>query len=108
MKSQESGVRSQEYRGIFLILLFLLSFHFSLCTVASAAEKWTGVDETVIEKIAKEHGRQAREPFINTDKGDLLLFVFLLAGAIGGFAAGYSWRKLIETKQKDNKNGNAV
>jgi hypothetical protein len=61
----------------------------------AAAEKWPGVDETVIEKYAKEHGREAREPFINTDQGDLLLFVFLLAGTIGGFAAGYYWRILM-------------
>jgi ABC-type cobalt transport system substrate-binding protein len=66
---------------------------------AFSAEKWTGVDESVIEKIAKEHGREAKEPLINTDKGDLLLFVFLLAGTIGGFAAGYYWRSLIEKKK---------
>lgn len=59
---------------------------------------WTGVDESVVEKYAKEHGREARTPFINTDQGDLLLFVFLLAGAVGGFGAGYSWRMLIVEK----------
>lgn len=76
-----------------------------LCSLpAFAAEKWTGVDETVVEKIAKEHGREAREPFINTDQGDLLLFVFLLAGTIGGFAAGYYWRILmVERAPKINK-----
>ena len=62
---------------------------------ALAAEKWPGVDESVVEKYAKEHGREAREPLINTDQGDLLLFVFLLAGTVGGFAAGYYWRMLI-------------
>lgn len=56
---------------------------------AFSTEKWTGVDETVVEKIAKEHGREAKEPLINTDKGDLLLFVFLLAGTIAGFCGGY-------------------
>jgi ABC-type cobalt transport system substrate-binding protein len=60
-----------------------------------AAEKWRGVDEAVVEKIAKEHGREAHEPLINADQGDLLLFVFLIAGAIGGFAAGYYWRMLM-------------
>ena len=63
-----------------------------------AAEKWTGVDEAVVEKVAREHGREAREPLINTDRGDLLLFVFLLAGAAGGFAAGYWWRALATEK----------
>ena len=73
----------------------------SLCVHSPAfseKEKWPGVDETVVEKYAKEHGREAREPLINTDQGDLLLFVFLLAGTFGGFIAGYSWRKLMERK----------
>ena len=56
--------------------------------------KWSGVDETVVEHFAEEAGRQARDPFINTDQGDLLLFVFLLAGTTGGFVAGYSFRGL--------------
>ena len=55
---------------------------------------WTGVDETVVEKYAAEAGRPAREPLINTDQGDLLLFVFALAGAAGGFVAGYCFRDL--------------
>lgn len=66
--------------------------------VAAAGEKWPGVDESVIEKVAKEQGREAREPIINTDQGDLLLFVFLLAGAVGGFIGGYYWRALTEKK----------
>lgn len=71
-----------------------------LCPPAFGAEseKWQGVDESVVNRIAKEHGREARDPYINTDQGDLLLFVFLLAGTVGGFAAGYSWRKLMAEK----------
>ena len=80
---------------ICLILLFIVVSHSSL---VAAAEKWPGVDESVVEKYAKEHGREAREPLINTDQGDLLLFVFLLAGAVGGFVAGYSWRILMVEK----------
>lgn len=60
---------------------------------------WGGVDVNVIEKYASEAGREAREPFINTDQGDLLLFVFALGGAVGGFAAGYCWRQLISEKK---------
>jgi ABC-type cobalt transport system substrate-binding protein len=89
-------VRSLEFvvRSI-LIFILLLTVHLSLST---ASEKWSGVDESVIEKVAKEHGREAREPFINTDQGDLLLFVFLLAGVVGGFIGGYYWRALTEKK----------
>jgi len=77
-----------------LVLIFL-------CTVYANAEegaKWVGIDEAVMEKIASEHGREASGPLINTDQGDLLLFLFLLAGAIGGFIAGYYYRMLMEAK----------
>ena len=61
----------------------------------NAEGAWSGVDETVIEKYAVAAGREPVEPLINTDQGDLLLFVFALAGAAGGFIAGYCWRLLI-------------
>jgi len=84
---------------LFLVLTFSIP-----SPVFSAKEKWPGVDETVVEKYAKEHGREARDPFINTDQGDLLLFVFLLAGTIGGFAAGYYWRILMVERAPKVKN----
>ena len=65
------------------------------------AASWSGVDETVIEKFAEKAGRPAWTPFINTDQGDLLLFVFLLAGAAGGFAAGYWFRILFPPGRKE-------
>lgn len=55
---------------------------------------WTGVDEAVIEKIAREHGRDSKAPLIDPGSGDLLLFAFLMAGTVGGFAAGYFWYEL--------------
>jgi hypothetical protein len=82
--------------GLFMVFL-IITFNSSLITAASEA-KWVGVDESVVEKIAEEHGRVAKDPFINTDQGDLLLFMFLLGGLIGGFAAGYYWRMLTENK----------
>ena len=63
-------------------------------------KKWAGVDETVVEKFATEAGHPPRKPFINTDQGDLLLFVFLVAGTIGGFIAGYCYRGLFPPKTK--------
>lgn len=108
MKVQSSKFKIQSlWSGLFccavmLLLVFALS---SVCAAeANKESKWPGVDESVVEKYAKEHGREAREPLINTDQGDLLLFVFLLAGAVGGFTAGYYWRVLLEqrTREKDN------
>ncbi len=74
--------------------------------LAADGKSWTGVDETVIEKYAAQAGRPAREPLINTDQGDLLLFVFALAGAAGGFVAGYCFRDLFGprgSKAKEEK-----
>jgi len=59
-----------------------------------ALAKWSGVDETVVEHFAEKAGRSAWTPLIDTDQGDILLFVFLLAGVIGGFVIGYYWRVL--------------
>ncbi len=66
----------------------------AIASLAWPADPWPGVDETVIEQIAADAGRPPREPYINTDQGDLLLFLFLASGAVGGFVAGYTFRGL--------------
>jgi ABC-type cobalt transport system substrate-binding protein len=92
-------------RGITLLTVFVLfTVHYLLFTAVLAAE-WSGVDESVVEKYAKEHGREAHEPLINTDQGDLLLFMFLIGGVIGGFAAGYYWRTLMESRTQTAEHG---
>ncbi len=60
--------------------------------------KWRGVDETVVERFAREAGRSPRDPYIHTDQGDLLFFFFLLAGVAGGFVGGYFYRELFPPK----------
>lgn len=89
----------------FAIICLLLLFSLQTFSFGAEAEKWQGIDDAVVKKIAKEHGRDAKEPLINTDQGDLLLFVFLLAGAVGGFAAGYCWRRLMEGRGRDSEVG---
>jgi ABC-type cobalt transport system substrate-binding protein len=85
--------------SVVVLLFFVTVSH------GEKSEKWSGVDESVIEKYAREHGREAREPLINTDQGDLLLFVFLLAGTVGGFAAGYYWRTLTCNRGQKSESG---
>ena len=99
VKRSAFGVRRSALRKIYknLLLLFptFLVVVFCLQSFALGDGKWAGIDESVVKKVAKDHGREARGPLINTDQGDLLLFVFLLAGAVVGFAAGYYWRILM-------------
>jgi ABC-type cobalt transport system substrate-binding protein len=90
--------RKRKLKIVLLHFILLPTLLFVLNFFALAPKPWTGVDETVVEKIAKEHGREVRKPFIDLGEGDLQLFVFLLAGAVGGFAAGYYWRKLAGEK----------
>jgi ABC-type cobalt transport system substrate-binding protein len=97
VKVQSSKLKAQSLG----MMLLLLAAYCILPSVAPAGGKWPGVDESVIEKVAREHGREAREPLINTDRGDLLLFVFLIAGAVGGFIGGYYWRGLAGKKAEE-------
>lgn len=64
---------------------------------------WDGVDKTVVEKYAREAGRPPREPYINTDQGDLLLFAFLIAGICGGFVGGYYFRELFPPQEQERR-----
>jgi hypothetical protein len=86
----------QSLLSMLFFVIFVISFPGSR---ASGAEKWPGVDETVVEKIASEHGRNAKPSLIDTDQGDMLLFLFLLAGGAAGFAGGYCWRMLASERK---------
>jgi ABC-type cobalt transport system substrate-binding protein len=94
-RSSAKSAGTRRLRPKELLSSLALPFWLLACplTVRAAAE-WAGVDEKVIESVARDAGRPAREPLIDTDRGDLLLFVFLVAGAAGGFLAGYCYRAL--------------
>ena len=59
---------------------------------------WLGIDETVVYVVARQAGRAPHSPIINLGRGDLEIFFFLAAGAIGGFVAGYHFRALFVGK----------
>ncbi len=65
--------------------------------------RWEGVDEAVVKKFAVAAGRPPRVPYINTDQGDILLFVFLIAGVAGGFVGGYCFRDLFPRNERKEK-----
>ena len=69
---------------------------------------WEGVDKTVIEKLATQAGRPGPQPLVNTDQGDLLLFLFLVAGAVAGFLAGYLFRGLFPPERRKETRGKSI
>ncbi len=92
--------------NLFRVVLVCALFTCSVAVGALyAADKWPGVDEAVVNRIAREHGREDRPPLIPTAEGDLQLFMFLMAGTVGGFIAGYYWRVLLEGKKKRTDEG---
>lgn len=88
-----------------LVLLLATGLYFGL---KSFHGEWSGVDETVVEKYAKEAGREPRKPLINTDQGDLLLFFFLVAGTVGGFVGGCCFRELFPPKPREPEEASDV
>ena len=89
--------------GVLLPTLLFVLYFFTL-----APRQWEGVDDAVVAKIAREHGREAKKPtFFDPGEGDLLLFAFLLAGVVSGFGAGYWWRMLTSGKEQGQSTGPA-
>jgi ABC-type cobalt transport system substrate-binding protein len=83
------------------LLLFAASLVLASPALAEEKpEKWAGIDEAVIEKYAEERGREAAEPLIPVE-GDLLLFLFTVAGIAGGFIMGYYWHKVFVVGRGD-------
>jgi hypothetical protein len=79
-------------------------------TPAEGPARWSGIDESVIEKVAAEAGRAPR-PLLFEMEGDLALFLFLCAGIVGGSVFGYCFRMLfverIDEKPSHAKSGAA-
>ncbi len=65
---------------------------------AGEPDRWAGVDEKVVERVAAEAGRQRWRTFLD-ESGDLPLFLFLCAGIAGGFALGYGYRALFAERR---------
>lgn len=68
-------------------------------TSAQAADEpkkeFTGMDESVNEKMAENAGSPSRSPYINTEAmGDLWNLILLLGGGTAGFILGRNWNHL--------------
>jgi ABC-type cobalt transport system substrate-binding protein len=88
-------------------LLFALALT-AVVGLADTDNKWPGVDEAVVQKFAENAGRPAREPFLNFGEGEMQLFLFLIAGTVGGFVVGYYYRDLFAPQPSSVKNPSNV
>ncbi|MHB8172651.1 MAG: hypothetical protein ACYDG6_14105 [Thermincolia bacterium] len=82
---------SKKWLGLGLMAIFAVATIISL----AMGHSFSGVDEIVnveINQLSIAAGAGERDPFINTDQGNLLLFLFLLSGLVVGFYLGYQWR----------------
>ena len=91
-----SGSKTLILAGVLLAAMVLVSL-----TINS---RWEGVDTAVVNTRAEQMGGKATNPLINVT-GDLQLFMFTVAGTIGGFIVGYSWRSLFAVAPKDPRVG---
>jgi ABC-type cobalt transport system substrate-binding protein len=94
-----------------LVIITGLLFALALTAVVGLADtdsKWPGVDDAVVKKFAEDAGRPAREPYLNFGEGDMQLFLFLIAGAAGGFIVGYYYRDLFAPRPSRVKNPSNV
>ncbi|TGE33240.1 cobalt transporter [Desulfosporosinus sp. Sb-LF] len=85
-------MKQQVWKSGFLVLFLGIIIYLGV-----HAPAMPGADthvNAVAEKYASEVGAGERPPLINTNKGDLLLFMFAIGGAVAGFVIGYTWRDL--------------
>jgi len=82
---------------IFIGMVIYMAFTYD--EVPGADEKISGVVKEYAEKV----GTAERDPYINTDKGDILLFLFCFSGIVAGFYLGYHWKKIVSEKPTIDK-----
>ena len=80
-------------RALNRVLLALCLSSASVHAETPPEARWSGIDESVIEKVAAEAGRAPRPLWFEME-GDLALFLFLCAGIVGGSVFGYCFRML--------------
>lgn len=84
-----------------LIIVLISIFIGSIVYMSFKYDSIGGADEkigVVVKQYAEKAGVSERKPYINTDKGDILLFLFCISGVIAGFYLGYNWKKIVSEK----------
>ncbi len=89
-----------------VVVILILAIVGSIVFARSHAEgPWIDATDTVAEEGAATVGREAADPLINTDQGNMLVFFFTMAGLAGGSIVGYYWRKLFIENEKEATKG---
>ena len=74
---------------------------------AESKAAFSGMDESVNEKMSEEAGLKAREPYINLEsQGDLWNAALMLGGALAGFVLGRNWHILFGNKKQPAESTN--
>jgi cobalt/nickel transport system permease protein len=84
--------------SIVVSLLFALSW----CASLDAAERYRGLDETVIAATAAAAGQPASAPFLDLGQGELPLFLFSFASFVAGLVVGAGWVRLRALEAADH------
>ena len=59
------------------------------------AGDWNDATDVLADNAAASAGREAVDPLINTEQGNMLVFFFGLAGGAAGILIGYNWHRLL-------------
>ncbi len=81
-----------------LVLAIVGSVALSDKNVVREKGLWSDATDVLSIQAAEQVGREARAPFINTEKGNMLVFFFALGGVAAGFTIGYNWRMVLAGK----------
>lgn|GEM_PF-1002337 len=85
--------------AIVLTISFLVLIPAGVFPGAAHGQKWQGTDKVIEELASKMGGAKARPPLLNTDQGDLLLFLFAVGGFAAGVIVGVNWDRLFRRKE---------
>ncbi len=81
-----------------LVLAIVGSVALSDKNVVREKGLWSDATDVLSGQAAEQVGREARAPFINTEKGNMLVFFFALGGVAAGSTIGYNWRMILADK----------
>ncbi len=80
---------------VILVLAIVGSVALSDKNVVREKGLWSDATDVLSGRAAEQVGRKAQAPFINTEKGNMLVFFFALGGVTAGLTIGYNWRKIL-------------